>query len=279
LKPFFLITAFFSAAISVYFYRAIVSAIKNKAAAYLNFVETTIKNSAAIIKKSAIIRIEAAAAVLSLTLCAATGAWFILAPTAIVMLVIPKMYVSFERGVYLKRYCAGLEGFLEQLISSLKSGNSITRGLQDFCAADNSPVGHEISMVMQKTGLGFSIKDALVEMKNRVPVSENEMLVSALSTAIETGGNLSVILSTILQTIRQRNSLEREVKALTSQGILSGIIVGALPFMLSGIMLLMDPELMLPLFTTGQGLLMVSAAVVLEALGGFFIFKITDIKG
>jgi tight adherence protein B len=87
------------------------------------------------------------------------------------------------------------------------------------------------------------------------------------------------VLSTILATIRQREALLRDVKALTSQGLLSGLIVGALPFLLAGVMLLMDPELMLPLFTTREGALMIAAAVIMEATGGFIIFKIVDIKG
>jgi tight adherence protein B len=140
-------------------------------------------------------------------------------------------------------------------------------------------VAREISFVLKKTGFGSAMKEALEDLNRRVPVRENEILTAALSTALETGGNLSDVLSTILATIRQREALLRDVKALTSQGLLSGLIVGALPFLLAGVMLLMDPELMLPLFTTREGALMIAAAVIMEATGGFIIFKIVDIKG
>ena len=140
-------------------------------------------------------------------------------------------------------------------------------------------MAREISFVLKKTGFGSAMKEALEDLNRRVPVRENEILTAALSTALETGGNLSDVLSTILATIRQREALLRDVKALTSQGLLSGLIVGALPFLLAGVMLLMDPELMLPLFTTREGALMIAAAVIMEATGGFIIFKIVDIKG
>jgi tight adherence protein B len=279
LKSLFLILLFIAFAIFAYFYRDALSAIKNRFLSYAAFIERLVKNSVAGVKKSAIARIEAASGAVLLALCAATGAWLLLVPSAAVMFIIPGIYVSLERRRYLAQYRAGLQGFLEHLIAALRSGTSITRALQDFCLADNSPVGREISLVIQKTGLGSSMKEALLELNSRVPVGENEILTAALSTALETGGNLSEVLSVILSTIRQRDSLLREVKALTSQGILSGIIVGALPFLLAGVMSVMDPELMGPLFTTRAGLLMLAAAVMMESLGAFIIYRIVDIKG
>ncbi|GEM_PF-1020860 len=279
MKSLFFILLFAAFAIFAYFYRAAISAIKNRAVSYAGFVEGLVKNSIAGVKKSAIVRIEAAAGAVLFALCAVTGMWILLVPSAAIMLILPKIYVSMERRRYLEQYRAGLQGFLEHLIAALRSGTSVTRALQDFCASDNSPVGREISLVIQKTGLGSAMKEAFIELNSRVPVGENEILTAALSTALETGGNLSEVLSAILSTIRQRDSLLREVKALTSQGILSGIIVGALPFLLAGVLSVMDPELMLPLFTTREGLLMAAAAVLMESIGAFIIYRIVDIKG
>lgn len=279
MKFVFLSLLFFASAVITYFHRVIFQHLKNRAASYRRFVDTIIKNSAAAVKKSAIVRIEAVTAVVSAALCAITGVWLLVIPAVVIMLFIPKIYISIERKRYTARYRAGLQGFLEQVISSLRAGTSISRALQDYCAGDSSPVAREISFVLKKTGFGSAMKEALEELNVRVPVRENEILTAALSTALETGGNLSDVLSTILATIRQREALLRDVKALTSQGLLSGLIVGALPFLLAGVMLLMDPELMLPLFTTREGALMIAAAVVMEATGGFIIFKIVDIKG
>jgi tight adherence protein B len=279
LKFVFLSLLFLASAILAYFHRVIFQHLKNRAASYRRFVEAIIRNSAAAVKKSAIVRIEAVTAVVSAALCALSGIWLLIIPAVLIMFFIPKIYISIERKRYIAQYRAGLQGFLEQVISSLRAGTSISRALQDYCAGDNSPVAREISFVLKKTGFGSAMKEALEDLNRRVPVRENEILTAALSTALETGGNLSDVLSTILATIRQREALLRDVKALTSQGLLSGLIVGALPFLLAGVMLLMDPELMLPLFTTREGALMIAAAVIMEATGGFIIFKIVDIKG
>ena len=92
------------------------------------------------------------------------------------------------------------------------------------------------------------------------------------------GGNLAEVLSTVSQTIRDRYSLKRQIKALSAEGRLSSLILSILPVVMFAALLLLNPVFLRPLFTTTMGITMLAAAAVLMVLGVFWLKKITEIK-
>lgn len=269
---------FLSVAIAIYFNRIIGRHILSKISGYRSSVKSLIKSSISSIKSSAIIRIEIAALIAVVLIFIMTKQWAVIIAGLPIMLLIPNTYASYERKKYISQYYSGLTGFLESVISGLKAGLSVTKAFQQVAERDRSPVGVEISQVLKKTGLGKSLSDALLELAEKIPLKENEIIISAINTALETGGNITEVLSNILDTIRKREELGREVKSLTSQGVLSGFIVGLLPVFMMVIISFMDPSYIEPLFNTGIGRAALAAAVVMEITGAVFIAKIVDVK-
>jgi tight adherence protein B len=269
---------FAAAAILVYYNRVIRLYILSKINDYKSGVNSIIKSSITGIKTSAIIRLEISVALLTAFFVMLTGQWLLIIFGAPIMLVIPKMYAVNERKKYISQYYAGLTGFLESVISGLKAGLSVVAAFQQIAARDKGPIGMEISQVLKKVGLGKSLQEALLELAEKIPLKENEIVVSAVNTAMETGGNITEVLSNILDTIRKREELGREVKSLTSQGVLSGIIVGLLPVFMIVVISFMDPSYIEPLFNTGIGLAALAAAVVMEITGAVVIARIVDVK-
>jgi len=249
-------------------------ALKN----YTLAVDSIVRKSIAEIKSSEIRKMQAVLFVLFSAAAAAAGNFFILILLVPAVYFLPKHYVSFKFKKYCVEYKKNLPVFLESMISGLKSGLSVSGAMAAFSARDKSAAGREIKAVLSGAQLGMSLPESLGMLAVKIPVRENIIMVTALQTAMETGGNISGILSGILDTIRKRDEADREIKALTSQGVMSGITVGLLPVLLIGAIAFIDPSFTEPLFKTGTGKMLLCAAAVMEAAGAFFINRIIKIE-
>jgi tight adherence protein B len=278
LKILICLLVFTAAGLAVFFYKTIKSKISGKAAGYAGNIKLLMSKSMADIKGSEIVRLEIAAGVLSLVLFLLTSEIIIIILAVPAMLCLPKAYVKIKKQRYIKEYYAGLAGFLESVTSNLKAGLSMVKSFQVVAGRDSGPVGAEMGIVLKKVELGKSMQEALQELAEKIPLKENEIIISAINTALETGGNITEVLENILDTIRKREELGREVKALTSQGVLSGIIVGLLPVFLIIAVSFIDPGFMEPMFTTMTGKVMLGVAVLMEITGALVINKIINVK-
>jgi tight adherence protein B len=278
LKASITLLVFTAVAILVFYYRQIKHAAEGKAAGYAAAVRLMASKSAAEIKDSEIVRLELAAGLLALAFYLLTSEIIIFFLAVPFMFYLPKMYIGMKRMEYLKKYRSGLIGFLESVTSNLRAGSSMVRAFQAVAARDSGPVGAEMSIALKKVELGKSMQEALQELALKIPLKENEIMIAAVNTALETGGNITEVLENILETIRKRDELSREVKALTSQGVLSGFIVGLLPVFLLLAVSMIDPGFMKPLFETAQGKILLFLALIMELTGAFVISRIVDVK-
>jgi tight adherence protein B len=94
----------------------------------------------------------------------------------------------------------------------------------------------------------------------------------------QVGGNLAEVLTTVSQTIRDRYSLKRQIRALSAEGRLSSIILSVLPVLLFMALMIFNPLFLKPLYTTTLGLMMLAGSAVLMIFGVFWLKKITEIK-
>ncbi len=256
----------------------ITEAFSRRVSAYFGNINFLIKRSVTAVKTSELIRFEilifAAGVVISL-MAGSIYLFFFFIP---MIFVLPRVYLKIRHKKYIKDYYAGLIGFLETLISGLRAGMSLTGALRMFTEREKNAVAREIRVVLSKVEFGKSLSGAFAELGERVNIKENEIIISAINTSIETGANLTEILDNVLHTIRKRDELNGEIKTLTSQGVMSGIITGLLPFLLAGIIFVMDPDFILPLFNTAAGMALLGAAFIMEIAGALIIKKITDIR-
>ncbi len=265
-------------AITVYLFPSIKTFLAGAYGSYRNSIKKISRMSMAAIRESAIVRFETAIAVFAIAAALLAGNGWIIAAAIPLMIFFPKMYVTNELKKYSSAYNDGLSGFLESVISNLRSGMSLSAAFKAVAERDKTPVGLEFVLVLKKTALGMSLQEALDGLAAKMPSKENEIIISAMNTSLETGGNITEALSNILGTIRKRDEIEREVKTLTSQGVLSGVIVGCLPALMLGIISVFDPGFIAPLFTTAAGVAMLVVAILMEITGAFIISRIVDIK-
>ncbi|MEQ1722760.1 MAG: type II secretion system F family protein [Pseudobdellovibrio sp.] len=175
--------------------------------------------------------------------------------------------------------------FVEQMVDGLtimangiKSGSNPQQSMQRVVEIMGNPIGAEFGQVITQTQFGQSFEEALTDLSVRIPRPDVQMFVVAINILKETGGNLSETFQTICLTIRERQKLEKKIDAMTAQGVMQGIIVTSIPFLLMGVFYLLDPGHIMPMFTTTLGLVFLAAMLGLQIIGGVMIKKIVTIK-
>jgi tight adherence protein B len=202
-----------------------------------------------------------------------------LAPfNALLMFSLPWIWLWNKRRVRLSKFAAQLPDALELVARALRAGHSLGAGMHVVAEEMPSPIADEFGRVFEEQNLGIPIEDALRSMCERVPNLDLRFFVTSVAIQRQTGGDLAEILDKIGYVIRERFRILGQVKALTGEGRLSGVVLIALPFALFGFMLNSKPDYIEPLWTTDLGKKMSFAALVAQIIGALVIRKIVNIK-
>ena len=140
------------------------------------------------------------------------------------------------------------------------------------------PIAAEFGRVYEEQNLGIPLEEAMRNMCERVPNLDLRFFVTSVAIQRQTGGDLVEILDKIGYVIRERYRILGQVKALTGEGRLSGVVLIALPFVLFLMMLHLKPDYVKVLWTTPQGIKMSVFALLMQLVGAAVIKKIVDIK-
>ena len=164
------------------------------------------------------------------------------------------------------------------MCNSLKVGLSLGQAMERVIKNYPGALAKEFSLVLNKMKLGQNLEESLEEMAKRVERPEIDMLVSTVNILKETGGNLAETFFVMAETIRERQKMEKKIKALTAQGMMQAKIISALPFVLIAIFFVMDKEYISPLIFKPLGWACLAVVLVLVLVGGFLMKKMVQIK-
>lgn len=164
------------------------------------------------------------------------------------------------------------------LANAIRAGFSFQQALANVASDLADPVSREFLSVSRDLQLGADLEESMTRVADRMDSSDLRLITTAVVIQRQVGGNLSEILDTISQTIRDRLAIKRTILALTAQGRISGKIIGAMPFLLLLIIYLTNPDYIMPLFTTSMGVLILIISGCLLGVGFFWINKIVDLK-
>ena len=167
---------------------------------------------------------------------------------------------------------------LDMMASSLRAGYSFNQAMETVSREMPKPINMEFKQVVRETSYGVSMDEALDKMLERVQLDDLELVVTAVKIQRQIGGNLAEILDNISGTIRQRVQLKGEVRALTAQGRLSGVIASSAPILLGVFMAINSPDHIKLLFTDSLGQKLLVIGIIGQLLGFIFIKRIIDIK-
>jgi tight adherence protein B len=190
----------------------------------------------------------------------------------------PRFWIKKKTRERMKKFNDGLEDMIMTVIGSLRAGFSFAQALKTVVDESEAPIKDEIELLLKEMQYGTSMEEALEHLKERVPSEDLDLLVQAVLIQRQVGGNLAIVLETIVHTIRDRNKIQRQIKTLTAQGRISGWVIGLLPFGLSVALYLIEPSYIGTLFTHQIGLMLVGSAAVSMIIGLFLIRKMTTIE-
>jgi tight adherence protein B len=196
----------------------------------------------------------------------------------LVMMFVPFLWLWNKRRMRLKSFAAQLSDALELIARALRAGHSLAAGMHVVAEEMPSPIADEFGRVYEEQNLGIAIEDALKGMCERVPNLDLRFFVTSVLIQRQTGGDLAEILDKIGYVVRERYRILGQVKALTAEGRLSGIILIALPFGLFLMMLHIKPDYIEKLWTHELGIKMSVAALIAQLVGALVIKKIVNIK-
>lgn len=206
-----------------------------------------------------------------------TGAIPLAILSAVLIFVLPRVAYGYLKNRREFKLIEQMPDALNMMSGSLKSGASLAIAMDLVATETEPPFSQELSLVLREQKLGVSLEDAFESFSKRVNLEDVKLLVSAITISKDVGGNLSEVLERLATTLRSKAAMEGKIRALTSQGKLQGIVVGALPVFLAFVLYQMEPEAMQPLFTTYYGWAVVAVISVLLILGGIVIKKIVTI--
>jgi tight adherence protein B len=191
---------------------------------------------------------------------------------------LPLWLLKFKRKLRIKKFEKQLPEALDLLARGLKAGHAFSSGLQIVANEMPNPLGLEFFRTFKEYNHGMDMNTALINLCRRVELKELRFFATAVMIQRETGGNLVEILEKISALIRERFKLRNQIKALTAEGRLSGLILILLPPAMALFLLKINPSYVLMLVNHPLGRMMAMTALVFQGLGILVIRKIVNIK-
>lgn len=225
----------------------------------------------------AIIATIGLAIIAGLVFWAITQAWFWGIVAAVGVLVVAVVFVNGVAANQRKKFEGQLPDTLNLIATSLRAGYSLLQAVEAVGQEAPEPTRREFGRAISEIRLGKPVIEALQDIAIRMESQDFDWAVLAISIQREVGGNLAEVLQTTAETMMHRNRLRREMKALTAEGRVSAIVLGALPFFLFGIIWIVNNDYIQPLITERIGWVMIAASLLLVMIGIFWLSRIVKV--
>ena len=190
----------------------------------------------------------------------------------------PYSYASYRRTKRFQKFEELFPEAIDTLARAVRAGHAFTTALELIANELSEPVASEFRKLFEEQKFGLPVRDALMNLAERMPLVDVKFFVTAVMLQRETGGNLAEILDNLSYVIRERFKIMRQVRVYTAQGRLTMLLLMGLPPVIVVTMLLTSPAFIRPLFVDPIGHVLVVAGIVLQTLGYFVIRKIIQIQ-
>jgi tight adherence protein B len=208
----------------------------------------------------------------------ATGSGFFAGVAAVIGGLMPYSFASYRRNRRFRTFEELFPEAIDTLARAVRAGHAFTTALELIASEVNEPVASEFRKLYEEQKFGMPVRDALLNLTQRVPVVDVKFFVTAVMLQRETGGNLAEILDNLSYVIRERFKIMRQVRVYTAQGRLTMMLLMGLPPIIVVTMLLMNPSFIRPLFDDPIGHVLVVTGITLQTVGYFVIRRIIQIQ-
>lgn len=208
---------------------------------------------------------------------ASSPAWLALL-LALLAAPLPYMCVQFVAQRRVRRLEELFPQAIDLIAVSLRAGHAFATGLLMVAEEVADPLGSEFRLVYDRQNYGKPLADVLKEFAERVPLLDVRIFVTAVLTQRETGGNLAEVLDKLSALIRERFKIRRQVRAVSAQGRITGLVLASLPPLVAAFLYTVSPDHVLILVRDPLGIRLVAAAMVLQVAGTLAIRRIVNIE-
>jgi tight adherence protein B len=196
----------------------------------------------------------------------------------IIGIFLPYSFVSYRRQKRFEKFEELFPEAIDTLARAVRAGHAFTTALEMISNEVAEPLSSEFRKLYEEQKFGMPVRDALMNLTERVPLVDVKFFVTAVMLQRETGGNLAEILDNLSYVIRERFKIQRQVKVHTAQGRLTMLLLMAMPPAVVCILLVFSPEFVHPLFYDPIGHALLVGSIVLQTIGYFVIRKIIKIQ-
>jgi tight adherence protein B len=197
---------------------------------------------------------------------------------AIVATSLPTLHIYMKRQKRLNKFLQLLPDALDLMSRGLSAGHAFTEALQMVSSEMPEPIASEFRKTYEEQNLGLSLKLALENLVERVPLLDLRMCVTAVMIQRETGGNLSELLEKVAHTIRERFRIMEDLKTMTLSSRWSAWLLCGLPIFLAVYVTIMNPGYMDVMWRDPRGHWLLAIAAIMQVLGILMVQKIMKIK-
>ncbi len=191
---------------------------------------------------------------------------------------IPYAYASHKRTKRFQKFEEKFPEAIDTLARAVRAGHAFTTALEMIANEVSEPVAGEFRQLYEEQKFGLPVRDALLNLADRIPLVDVKFFVTAVMLQRETGGNLAEILDNLSYVIRERFKILRQVRVHTAQGRLTMVLLMALPPTIVVLMQLLNPGFIRPLFTDPLGHALIVGGITLQTMGYFVIRRIIRIQ-
>lgn len=189
----------------------------------------------------------------------------------------PRLALAQRMAKRQSEFLEQLPDTLQLLAGSLQAGYGFLQAIDTVAREANPPTSTEFARVLSEARLGMPLEDALDAMADRVGGEDFKWVVLAINIQRQVGGNLAALLTTVSNTLREREMVRRQIKVLSAEGRLSAVILVALPFVLVGYLSIVNPGYMSQLTGSTAGKISIVISLVLIGIGVVWMRKIIRI--
>jgi tight adherence protein B len=191
---------------------------------------------------------------------------------------LPYSVVSYRRQKRFEKFEELFPEAIDTLARAVRAGHAFTTAIEMISNEIAEPLASEFRKLFEEQKFGMPVRDALMNLTERVPLVDVKFFVTAVMLQRETGGNLAEILDNLSYVIRERFKIQRQVRVHTAQGRLTMALLMAMPPTVVTILLVFSPDFVRPLFYDPIGHALLVLSIALQTVGYFVIRKIIKIQ-
>jgi tight adherence protein B len=190
----------------------------------------------------------------------------------------PKFWIHMQKKFRISKFESQLVDTLVMMSSALRSGMNVMQAIELIEKEQVPPTSQEFGLVLRQYKVGVHLEQALENLADRIKLDDLSIWVICMNIVLSAGGNLTEMLDTLAEVIRERKKLDLKIKSTTAQGKLQAAVVTLLPTGLGLMMYWMDEAMMMRMFTTTLGMVMLGVMVTLQIAGFLMIRKIATLE-